>query len=83
MIWVILEPNAFCSHRTYVQKKSGFVCNNYRQRFPSKNFLQIVIPSYVERASIFFPIVQFNWFSDFEEFSRQLNIHYWNKKIRY
>ena len=41
------------------------------------------IPSYVERASIFFPIVQFNWFSDFEEFSRQLNIHYWNKKIRY
>ena len=31
----------------------------------------IFIPSYVEKAFIYFPIVQFNWFSYFEEFSRQ------------
>ena len=40
MVRLTLETNTFCSSRIHVEMKSGFVCNNCRQTFPSNNFLQ-------------------------------------------
>ena len=39
MVRLKMETNTFCSRRIYVQGKGGFDCNNYRQKFPSSNFL--------------------------------------------
>ena len=64
-----LAANNFYSRRTYVPKKCGYVCNNFRKKFPSKNFQQYLFFLMQKELSFFFPFLQFNCFFNFEWFS--------------
>ena len=70
-----LQLQNTCSNETW------FCLQQLPAKISRQKFFTIFIPSYVERAFIFLLIVQFNWFSYFEEFSRQLLNSFLKQKL--